>query len=71
MKDLQNLAGTKILSKKEQQSIKGGYSPSFCAEGGICPAGGYCEGVICVPNDPNTGGDDSDGPYEPGGLDPK
>lgn len=69
MKDLQNLIGAKILSKKEQQSVKGGaYPQGPCAEGGICPAGGHCEAGICVENETNTGGDNNGRP-KPGGFD--
>jgi len=59
MKDLQNLTGAKILSKKELQSVKGGCYPGriivgYCGSpgkedaGNPCPPQSHCEGEYCV-----------------------
>lgn len=45
MKELQNLKGTKILSKKEQRFIKGG--KRYCSEDYPCPDGYTCIGHVC------------------------
>ncbi|WP_164977405.1 hypothetical protein [Ancylomarina salipaludis] len=46
MKKLQKLAGVKTLSKKEQQTIKGGFKGSIpCQKDGLCP-----EGYTCITN---------------------
>lgn len=39
MKNLKGLKGAKILSKKEQKSILGGFG---CPTGGSCPPGTFC-----------------------------
>jgi len=69
MKDLQSLTGVKILSKKEQQSVKGGvaYPQGPCSEGGLCPSGRHCEGGTCVDDNPSTGGGTNNGPEKPKG----
>jgi len=51
MKKLQKLAETKILSKKEQQTVKGGWikeckTNSQCWEGFTCFRGICVEGVM-------------------------
>ncbi len=51
MKKLQNLIGVKTLSKKEQQSVKGGgwtYFPK-CDAVKKCSEGYACVGTICLP----------------------
>ncbi|MUP39718.1 hypothetical protein [Labilibaculum euxinus] len=45
MKDLQKLAGAKILSKKEQQTVKGG--KLGCDTNNPCPDGYKCIGGTC------------------------
>ena len=40
MKNLKELQGVKVLSKKEQQTINGGYGPTYCWLG---PNGYYCK----------------------------
>lgn len=45
MKNLQELAGTKTLSKKEQQSVKGGKMQ--CYPDGTCPVGWTCINGTC------------------------
>ncbi|MUP39720.1 hypothetical protein [Labilibaculum euxinus] len=45
MKDLQKLAGAKILSKKEQQDIKGGLA--CWADVYLCPPGTTCINHLC------------------------
>ncbi|MUP39719.1 hypothetical protein [Labilibaculum euxinus] len=45
MKYLQKLAGAKILSKKEQQTVKGGKMQ--CYADGTCPAGWTCIHGTC------------------------
>ena len=45
MKDLQKLAGAKILSKKEQQEVKGGKMQ--CPVDGKCPSPMQCIDGIC------------------------
>ncbi|MUP39717.1 MULTISPECIES: hypothetical protein [Labilibaculum] len=45
MKDLQKLNGAKILSKKEQQTVKGGKMQ--CYADGTCPAGWTCISGTC------------------------
>jgi len=47
MKDLKKLKGAKILSKKEQISIKGG--KIYCGDGKPCPVGTICNGTWCEP----------------------
>ena len=47
MKELKNLANAKILSKKEQQSVKGGKRQ--CNPDGTCPTGWTCIGGTCEP----------------------
>ncbi|WP_320019064.1 hypothetical protein [Labilibaculum manganireducens] len=44
MKDLQKLNGAKILSKKEQQMVKGGRA---CNNEYPCPSGYSCINYIC------------------------
>ncbi len=41
MKNLTNLKGTKALSKKEQQSVLGGWDTGFCAR--FCPTADECD----------------------------
>lgn len=45
MKKLQQLTGAKILSKKEQQSVKGG--KLGCDLNNLCPQGYTCIGGTC------------------------
>ncbi|WP_461633813.1 hypothetical protein [Labilibaculum euxinus] len=47
MKDLQKLNGAKILSKKEQQIVKGGYIKE-CKTYKDCWEGFICSGGICI-----------------------
>ena len=68
MKNLEILTGSKVLSKKEQQAVKGGFSGSFCSgEEPACPEGQHCEGIFCVPDNPNNG-DPGGGPGDDHGL---
>jgi len=47
MKDLKKMKGVKILSKKEQKAIKGGYA---CREPEMwCPPGSICVDGLCRP----------------------
>ncbi|MCG8409782.1 MAG: hypothetical protein MI739_00675 [Bacteroidales bacterium] len=71
MKELINLQGSKILCKKEQQSVKGGgHTSSFCQENGVCPDGQHCEGIVCVP-DQGSGGSGGGEGEDPNEYDPK
>lgn len=70
MKNLENLTGTKHLSKNEQLNVKGGFSGSFCGSDPECPEGQHCEGIFCVPDDPNFGGSGGGGGGDNGGLEP-
>ncbi|MUP39716.1 hypothetical protein [Labilibaculum euxinus] len=47
MKDLQKLNGAKILSKKEQQTVKGGHGVRTCNYNSNCPEGSLCIEGIC------------------------
>jgi len=68
MKDLQSLTGAKILSKKEQQSVKGGdYPIGMCGPEGNCGPGTYCVGPICYTNTSTGGGTTTTGPGKPDG----
>ncbi|RZT93513.1 hypothetical protein EV201_2683 [Ancylomarina subtilis] len=52
MKKLQELIGVKILSKKEQKAVKGGYSPLdqiACIHDESCGEGWECAGDTCMP----------------------
>ena len=51
MKKLKNLKGAKILSKNEQQQVKGGkLRCSWGEDGYYCPPGYMCVGKECVPH---------------------
>lgn len=49
MKDLQNLTGAKILSKEEQQVVKGGVHKDCYHNPDICGPEEYCDGHVCMP----------------------
>lgn len=50
MKDLQKLTGAKILSKKEQQMIKGG---QYCLSINDCGWHAKCVDSTCRPTEPS------------------
>jgi hypothetical protein len=63
MKKLQLLTKSKVLSKKEQNSVRGGrpsghYIPSACViiedDTEVCPEGQHCEDGTCVLDHPNS-----------------
>ncbi len=48
MKKLQDLTEAKILSKKEQQSVKGGFGVQRCKSTYQCPEGYLCVDGLCL-----------------------